>query len=603
MKTYKADYRASEYNGKWIYITPSGGTAAVKADETAFASLGQQKLVLGDLNAVKSVIDIHSGAAKGGVSFAMIAALNETRESALVRFIINFLEIWRREILKQDGFFKSIASIKMILGALDTADDSSLSLGAILRTASQNEASDLESDLKALVSLVGGYPSDDPKLEIFGQMLDPVKIGSERNDVSLAVTAPLSGWRWETGQATSRRESGTRNRGSASPGFRFNTRFTSGKSALAIPFELEGNVIYLQVRVNDSPPLSFLLDTGSSLHILSLRNATSFGMKLRPPGKGIGGVGVGPPDFYIVTDKVSFSLPGVALSNQNLLAMPLDKCDDKSTADGSDQSINVDQKGEKKTGRVIDGVLGREFFSNFVVEIDYDARLIDLHDPRSYHYTGREKSLSLEKACGMIFFRHTPAPNGERYGGLLGAPALRNFKVILDYSRSRMILESLSPVTGASPIKIERQQNSPQKTDAVTEDLENLKRFVGVWKEDPPPDPDHDVAQAVIFKIEEGKLIGMQRQLSVRYANGEFFRDRDEFTPTGELKVKGKTVSWRTGRLKYFGEGADIQTRVTLMSDNEAVMDYIGEIAEGDRPLMLAPYRLTLKKQPDLPGR
>src|SRR5215813_3722947 len=279
IKAYQADYRASEYNGKWIYITPSGGTAAVKADETAFASLGQQKLVLGDLNAVKSVIDIHSGAAKGGVSFAMIAALNETRESALVRFIINFLEIWRREILKQDGFFKSIASIKMILGALDTADDSSLSLGAILRTASQNEASDLESDLKALVSLVGGYPSDDPKLEIFGQMLDPVKIGSERNDVSLAVTAPLSGWRWETGQATSRRESGTRNRGSASPGFVFNTRFTSGKSALAIPFELEGNIIYLQVRVNDSPPLSFLLDTRSSLHILSLRNATSFGMK------------------------------------------------------------------------------------------------------------------------------------------------------------------------------------------------------------------------------------------------------------------------------------------------------------------------------------
>jgi len=27
-------------------------------------------------------------------------------------------------------------------------------------------------------------------------------------------------------------------------------------------------------------------------------------------------------------------------------------------------------------------------------------------------------------------------------------------------------------------------------------------------------------------------------------------------------------------------------------------MDYIGELSEGDQPLMLAPYRLTLKKQP-----
>jgi hypothetical protein len=68
--------------------------------------------------------------------------------------------------------------------------------------------------------------------------------------------------------------------------------------------------------------------------------------------------------------------------------------------------------------------------------------------------------------------------------------------------------------------------------------------------------------------------------------------------PTGELKVKGKTVSWRTRRLKSFGEGVDIQTRVTLTSDNEAVVDYIGEIREGDQPMMLVPYRLTLKKQP-----
>jgi hypothetical protein len=134
--------------------------------------------------------------------------------------------------------------------------------------------------------------------------------------------------------------------------------------------------------------------------------------------------------------------------------------------------------------------------------------------------------------------------------------------------------------------------------NAVTEDLENLKRFVGTWKQEPRPDPTHDVAQAVIFKIEGGRLIGMERQLSYRNTNGEFFLDRDEFTPTGELKVKGKTVSWRTRRLKYLGEGMDIQTRVTLTSDNEAVLDFVGEISEGDQPLMLVPFRITLKKQP-----
>src|SRR5262245_22567667 len=142
------------------------------------------------------------------------------------------------------------------------------------------------------------------------------------------------------------------------------------------------------------------------------------------------------------------------------------------------------------------------------------------------------------------------------------------------------------------------QQSSSQRADAVTADLDNLKRFVGTWKQEPPPDPIHDIARTLTFKIEGGKLICMERQLSYRYVNGEFFRDRDEFTPTGELKVKGKTVSWRARQLKYLGQGVDIQTRVTLTSDNEAMMDYIGEISEGDQPLMLAPYRLNLKKQP-----
>jgi hypothetical protein len=52
----------------------------------------------------------------------------------------------------------------------------------------------------------------------------------------------------------------------------------------------------------------------------------------------------------------------------------------------------------------------------------------------------------------MIFFDHILVSSGERYGGLLGAPALRNFKVIFDYSRGQIILEPLSPFIGASPI-------------------------------------------------------------------------------------------------------------------------------------------------------
>jgi CubicO group peptidase (beta-lactamase class C family) len=595
MQAYQARYRTAEYKGKSIYITSAGGPWSFSDSQTAIASLGRQKLVLGDLSAVKSVIDIHSGAAKPAVSPAMVAALKETTESDLVRFTINFLESWRREILKQDGFFKSLAAIKLISGSLDTADDLSISLDANFRTASQNEASDLESGLKALVSLIGGYLSGDPKLKGFGALLDLIKIGSQQNDVSLAITAPLSVLRSVTGQATGGAGSGTSNSASTSPVFGFDTRFTSGKSALAIPFELsEYNHIWLRVSVNGSP-LSFLLDTGAPgpYPTLSVRAAESLGMKLQFLARKTNvGVGTKPTDFHLVTDKASLSLPGVEISSRSMFAMSKNDCADQATNDGIDRNVPSDQRPKEGTKKAMDGILGSEFFSSFVVEIDYPARLINLYEPQSYRYTGAGESFPIEidgliyaqaqvkapglppvtarlavdtgaattltlnrrfaeehkllpppekltatNECGigglaegtsyegrlealqlgdiklsnpLTFFRKNPV--GKGYDGLLGGGALRHFKVIFDYSRRRMILEPPSPLISASPIKIEQQQSSSQRADAVTGDPENLKRFVGTWKQDPPPDPIHDVAQAVIFKIEGSRLIGMERQ-------------------------------------------------------------------------------------------
>jgi Aspartyl protease len=105
------------------------------------------------------------------------------------------------------------------------------------------------------------------------------------------------------------------------PVYGFDIRFASGKSALAIPLELVDNHIYLRVSVNGSPPLSFILDTGASHTILSLRNAKSFDMRLQKAGEMDSGIGAGTLDVYLVADKVSFGLPGVVLSDQTLVAI------------------------------------------------------------------------------------------------------------------------------------------------------------------------------------------------------------------------------------------------------------------------------------------
>lgn len=51
-------------------------------------------------------------------------------------------------------------------------------------------------------------------------------------------------------------------------------------AAITIPFELTNNHIYLPVRVNDSEPLRFLLDTGAAASIIDLERAKTIGLTL-----------------------------------------------------------------------------------------------------------------------------------------------------------------------------------------------------------------------------------------------------------------------------------------------------------------------------------
>jgi hypothetical protein len=199
MKAYDTEFKTTEYKGKQIFNlvkqgnSPSAGPLSLKTDEMAMAALGQQKLVFGDLTVVKSVIDIHSGSAKGGITKEMSSALNETRSSALTRFALNLPEHLRQEALNQGDLFTSVAAIKVILGTLDVGNDLSLALDMVMRTPSQKEAAELESGLKGLISLARGFLSGgDPKWDVYGQLLDQVKIGSKINDVSLSLTMPRS---------------------------------------------------------------------------------------------------------------------------------------------------------------------------------------------------------------------------------------------------------------------------------------------------------------------------------------------------------------------------------------------------------------------------
>ena len=184
----------------------------------------------------------------------------------------------------------------------------------------------------------------------------------------------------------------------------FDIRFASGRSALAIPFELDDNLIYVPVSINGSKPLSFILDTGA-YNIVNLPRAQELGVKLKHFGQ-TEGIGNEQPDVFLGAEKVSFGLPGVTLSKQRLLAVSLNKvedCVDDFIVDENGRDISSSKPQVKGARRKVDGILGAEFFSKVVVEIDYAARLINVYDPASYRYNGKGEKLPLEVEPQHIF--------------------------------------------------------------------------------------------------------------------------------------------------------------------------------------------------------
>lgn len=152
-------------------------------------------------------------------------------------------------------------------------------------------------------------------------------------------------------------------------------QFSEGSSASGIPIELNTVHIFLQARVNGSGPFWFVLDTGASVTALNTATATDIGLDLKGKIEGRG-AGEGSVEVNLVRD-VSFELPGVEVTGQTVATVPLSRI-------------------EELMGRAIDGILGYDFISRFVVRIDYENLTLDLYDKSSYQYEGEGVIVPME---------------------------------------------------------------------------------------------------------------------------------------------------------------------------------------------------------------
>jgi hypothetical protein len=168
-------------------------------------------------------------------------------------------------------------------------------------------------------------------------------------------------------------------------------RFASGGSSLTVPIELANDLIVLKVRVNNSRPLHFVFDTGASTSVIDPQSARA--LRLRARGK-LNLDATGGSVQSSLMGPVSLSLTGVTVFNQTLAAIDLDAF-------------------APLFGYKIDGIIGHDFINNFVIEIDYQARLMTLYEATSYKYSGAGESIPIELVEKTPYVRGRVVLNGR----------------------------------------------------------------------------------------------------------------------------------------------------------------------------------------------
>lgn len=150
----------------------------------------------------------------------------------------------------------------------------------------------------------------------------------------------------------------------------------AAKSVITIPFKLVTRHIIVQVRINNSRPLSFVLDTGDRVGIVDTDVAKELGLKLQGQVR-VGGAGSETLLGSMVEDA-TWTLGGLEGFSQPVrLAIPLRRL-------------------AARFGHDFDGIIGAEFIKQFVVEVDYPAHVIRLHDKDKFTYAGSGDSVPIQ---------------------------------------------------------------------------------------------------------------------------------------------------------------------------------------------------------------
>lgn len=173
--------------------------------------------------------------------------------------------------------------------------------------------------------------------------------------------------------------------------------FDKGHEALNIPFEINSDKIYLQVKVDGKGPFWFVLDSGSPSTVVDMQVARKLGLRLSNPQR-TGGAGEGSTSMA-TTQFDTVSLPGLSYKPSRPLA------------------IDVDAVMQAPEGRHVQGLVGGDFMARTIVEIDYAQRRVSFRDPATYRHSGSGFTVPIRVAGFMLADATLAMLDGKRLKG------------------------------------------------------------------------------------------------------------------------------------------------------------------------------------------